>query len=186
MAKKEKDFSTDLTEGLKYPWNKAGRLWYALWLLIPIFGWLALVGYYKRVIADLVNGKRKELPQFGPFWDNFVVGLKLFIFMIPTIIVLMLISAIPFVGSVLQILISIFMLPWLIINLFMKEDFMALWELKKCFNIVFENAKEYILAYIKTLIYGIIYGILCLVIIGIPCSMFGKMYYLTEFYKRSK
>ena len=185
MAKrKTKDFSTDLQEGLKYPWNKAGRLWNILWILLPIFGWFALIGYIRNIAVDLVKGKRKELPAFGKFWDNFVMGLKLFIYLIPTIIVLMVIAAIPMIGSILQLLISIFLLPWLMINLFVKDEFGALWELKLAFNSVFDNAKEYILAYIKTLVYGLIYGIASLILIGIPCSVFGKYYFLTEFYSK--
>ena len=185
MAKKKtKNFSKDLQEGLKYPWNKAGILWNILWMLIPIFGWFAIIGYVRNITVGLVKGKRKELPAFGKFWDNFLMGLKLFIYLIPTIIVLMVISAIPMVGSILQLLVAIFLLPWLMINLFVKDEFGALWELKKAFNMVFDNARDYILAYLKTLVFSLIYGIASMVLIGIPCSVFGKYYFLTEFYSK--
>jgi len=35
----------DFSSGLRYPWNKPGRLWNILWFWIPILGWSALVGY---------------------------------------------------------------------------------------------------------------------------------------------
>ena len=56
---KEKTITDSLEMGLKYPWQKPSRLWYALWLLLPIFGWLALVGYSKTIVKHLVSGKRK-------------------------------------------------------------------------------------------------------------------------------
>ena len=138
MAKKvdSKSFGQDLGEGLKYPWNKARRLWNILWFLIPIFGWFALGGYIKKIVKELATGQRNELPAFGSFWNNFVQGVKVFVFLIPIYIVIMLISMIPFgIGTILYYLITIFIMPWLIMNFFVNETFNSIWELKKAFNI---------------------------------------------------
>jgi hypothetical protein len=153
---KKESFGESLSKGLKYPWNKASRLWYILWVLVPIFGWFALGGYIKKIVKELVKGQRKELPKFGPFWENFVQGIIIFVFLIPTYIVLMLVMAIPLVGEPLYYLIAIFILPWLIMNFFVKGTFSSLWELKKAFDIVTSNAKEYVIAIIKTFIFAVI------------------------------
>jgi len=183
---KNKTFGQSLEQGLKYPWQKPRRLWNILWILLPIFGWLALTGYVKKIVKNLATGKRKEIPAFGGFWNNFVQGVKIFIFLIPTYIVLSLINEIPIGGTALYYIISIFLLPWLIINFFVKGKFSALWELKKVFNIVFKNAVEYIIAFVKTIIYEVIYGILSIVLVGIPCYTFGNLYFLTDFYQKYK
>jgi hypothetical protein len=179
-------FKSSLKEGLKYPWNKASRLWYILWLLFPIFGWFALLGYFKRIVRELVKGNKKQLPEFGKFWENFKQGIMIFIFMIPTFLVMAIVGMIPFIGQVLSTLINVFLLPWLMINFFVKETFDSLWEIKKAFNIVFENAIDYIFAYLKTLIFSLIYILLCFVLVGIPCYLFGSSFYLAEFYKSYK
>jgi len=189
IAKKQKtseEFGKSLKQGLKYPWNKASKLWNMLWILLPIFGWFALAGYVKKIVRELINGQRKNLPAFGGFWSNFKQGIIIFIFLIPTMFVLSIISAIPIIGGTLNLLVSIFLVPWLIMNFFVKETFNALWEVKKAFNIVTENIVDYLWAYLKTLIYTAIYGILSIFLIGIPCYLFGRSYFLTEFYKNYK
>ena len=188
MAKKKDfdSFSISLKEGLKYPWNKASRLWNILWLLFPIFGWFALAGYFKRIIKELVKGNNKQLPEFGKFWQNFKDGIIIFVFMIPTIIALFMVKMIPLIGDVLSTLIEVFLLPWLIINFFVKETFDSLWDIKNAFSLVFENAVDYIFAYLKTLIFTLIYGLLSIVLVGIPCYIFGNSFFLAEFYRNNK
>ena len=180
-----KDFGQHLGEGLKYPWNKGSRLWNILWILIPILGWFAIVGYFKRIVKGLVNGQTTQLPAFGSFWENFKEGLMVSIFLIPTFVVLFLIGFIPFVGGVVGILIEVFLLPWLIINLLVKGTFGSVWEIKSAYNEVFDNIKEYVIAYIKTLIYLLIYGLLSIIIIGIPALTFGNYFFLAEFYRNN-
>lgn len=189
IAKKQKtseEFGKSLKKGLKYPWNKASRLWNILWVLVPIFGWFALAGYSKIIIRELIKGQRKNLPAFGKFWSNFKQGVIIFVFLIPTMFVLNIIGVIPFFGGTLSLLISVFLFPWLIMNFFIEETFNSLWEVKKAFNIVTENIVDYLWAYLKTIIYMIVYGILSIFLIGIPCYSFGGYYFLTEFYKNHK
>ncbi|MBR9692081.1 DUF4013 domain-containing protein [Candidatus Woesearchaeota archaeon] len=186
MAKKQdtEDFGESLKQGLLYPWNKADRLWNVLWMLIPIFGMFAIVGYAKKITRALIKGQRKELPAFGSFWNNFKEGIIVVIFLIPTFVVLGLLNVIPIIGALAGTLANIFLIPWLVMNFFMNNTFGSLWEIKKAFNLVFNNATEYIMAYIKTLIYMLVYGLLSIVLVGIPCYMFGGFYFLTEFYNK--
>ncbi|MBD3354476.1 DUF4013 domain-containing protein [Candidatus Woesearchaeota archaeon] len=186
MTKQTEDFGESLKQGLKYPWNKASRLWNILWLIVPIFGWFALIGYGKKIIRELISGKRKKIPMFGNPWVNFKQGVIVIVMFIPTMIALGIINMIPVVGGTLYMLISIFILPWLTMNFFIEETFSSLWDVRKAFDIVFGNAMEYIIAYLKTLIYSVIYGLLSIVLIGIPCYTFGYFYFLTEFYSTYK
>ncbi|MFT4304740.1 MAG: DUF4013 domain-containing protein [Candidatus Woesearchaeota archaeon] len=175
--------SVSFGEGLKYPWKKPSRLWNILWILIPILGLFAIYGYIRKIILELSKGNKNELPEFGDFWENLKIGFMLFVYYIPTIIVLLLISYIPFIGNLLYFLLAFFLLPWLLINLYVKNEFMAIWEIEKAFNAVKNRFLDYLVAMIKTIGFGIIYGLASLVLIGIPCYMFGFTYYLVDFYK---
>lgn len=179
-----------LEQGLKFPWQKPSRLWYALWLLVPIFGWFALAGYWRKIIKNLVKGKNKELPEFGKFWDNFKQGFIIFLKMIPIFIVFMIISGllefIPIIGWLAQLAVSILFYPYLIINLVATDDIAASFEFKKVWKVVVEdNLKDYLIVMLKSFVYGLLYGLLSIVLVGIPCSLFGRQYFLCDFYAKT-
>ena len=176
---------TSVKAGLAYPWQKPVRLWYILWILVPIFGWFALYGYSKKIIQSLVKGEYM-LPQFGSPVDNFVIGLKLFVFLIPTVLVISLMEFIPYIGWLVALLLYIFIVPMLIVNLFVKETFGAAWELEKVFSMVFENLWDYIVTLVKTFVFTVVYIVMSLVLVGIPGLMFGMYYYYANFYQRHK
>lgn len=187
MEKMTKEsFINGLKEGLKYPWGKASRLWLVLWVLVPIFGWFALGGYGKKIVRSIVSGHKKELPEFGKFWTNFKEGIFILVFMIPTMVVLVLMSTVPFIGKTVTILADLFLFPWLATNFFMKETFDSLWEIKKAYQIVSNHLVEYLFMFLKTIAYTIIYGILSIVLVGIPCLSFGSNFYWAEFYGKHK
>ena len=160
-------------------------LWIFL-IFLPFFGWLALIGYNKKIIRELILGQRKELPAFGSFWKNFKAGLIIFIFLIPTMIVSVIISMVPFVGSLLNLFVNIFFLPWLIMNFMVKGTFDSLWEIEKCYKTVFGHAEDFLWAYLKTLVYVFIYGFLSFFLVGLPAYLFGGNFFLTEFYRKHK
>ncbi|MFT4343208.1 MAG: hypothetical protein ACMXYE_00505 [Candidatus Woesearchaeota archaeon] len=174
--------NTSIKAGLAYPWQKPVRLWNILWLFVPIFGWLALYGYLRKIDLALVDSQY-EYPAFGSPLSNFVAGLKFFIFMIPTFIVLSVLDFIPLVGSVLSLLFMLIFVPWLILNYFVKDTFSALWELDRAFKVISEHGKEYVIVLLKTYLYIIVYVLLSLVIIGIP-GLLGSYYYLADFYRK--
>ena len=107
-----------------------------------------------------------------------------FVFFIPTIIVLMILQMIPFIGQLVYIVLIVFIVPWLTVNFFVKGTFVSLWELDKAFHKVFDNAIEYLIAYLKTLVYSVIYGLLSLILVGIPCYMFGQLFFIADFYRK--
>lgn len=169
-------------QGLKYPWIRGKRLWNILWVLVPIFGWLVLFGYCVNIIKAIVNGKKDGLPELKGIWDNFVLGFMMLIKLIPLIIVIILIELIPFIGWLIMLFLGVVFIPYLIINLFVKDDIVASFDVTKTWNVVMGNFKEYIIAWLKTLGYCIIYVLLSFILVGIPALVFGRMFYLAEFY----
>ncbi|MDP3918503.1 MAG: DUF4013 domain-containing protein [Nanoarchaeota archaeon] len=184
MAKKVGSLSIEA--GLKYPWGKAKRLWNILWVLIPVFGWFALIGYVRNIVLSIVKGNTKELPEFGKFWDNFFMGLKLFIFLIPLMVVIMLLNIVPFVGAFLAFFAQVLVLPYIIIHLFVTDKFESTFDYNRWWRVVGGNFTEYLVAFLKTLVYAIVYGLLSFVLIGIPCYAFGMNIYIAEFYAKYK
>lgn len=174
----------NFVEGLKFPWKRPVALLNILWIFIPILGMFALMGYVRKIVLELSKGNKSELPKFGNFWDNLGVGFKLFVYFIPTLIVLILIDIIPVIGPIISLLISLSLLPWLIINLYIKNEFSAVWEIKEAFEAIKNNIMDYLIALLKTIGFVIIYGIASIILIGIPAYMFGSMYYLVDFYKK--
>lgn len=174
------------SKGMGYPWGNASRLWNILWGLIPILGILALIGYFQKIAQALAKKDFKGLPQFGKFWDNTSKGFVLFIKYLPLAVVLWIISSVPVIGKLASTIISIFILPWLVINFFVKDDFAALWEVKKAVNIVSKNLQDYVISFLKQFAYWIIYGIASIILIGIPCNVLGGYVFIVDFYNRHK
>ncbi|MBI5881315.1 DUF4013 domain-containing protein [archaeon] len=177
-------------DGLRYPWAKPGRLWNILWFFVPIIGWFALMGYMVRIVQALNKGKVKELPVMDNFWDKFTLGLMMFIKMLPFCILLGIVSwilrLVPVAGAIAYGLIVLLIVPYLTINLFVTEKFASLFEFSKAVKVVANNFKKYVIALLLSLFYGAVYVVLSIVLVGIPCLMFGKSYFMVEFYRTAK
>ncbi len=186
MAKKKKKGKAafSLEEGLKWPWANGKRQWNILWGLIPIYGWFAIIGYVANIIGVMVKGDMSGLPEFGSSWDNFLTGLKLFIFVLPLYVVVMAIGYIPSVGSVLNMLLSFLLLPYMIVHVVATETFKASFDFRTWWRVVFGNLWEYVIALFKTLVYSIAYLLLSIVLVGIPGLVFGGYIYYADFYRR--
>jgi len=168
--------------GLGYPWGEPVRLFNILWALIPIIGWLALIGYCQNILRAIIAGNKEKLPEFVSFGDNLERGFILFVKLIPLAVVFHLLHYLP-LGGLIQFIGSVFFMPYLIINLYITNKFEESFNFRKVWDAVFNNLGEYVVAYLKTLGFVIIYGMLSIVLIGIPCLAFGSMFYLAEFYK---
>jgi len=173
--------------GLKFPWQKPKRLWYGLWLLVPIIGWFALAGLQVKIINALVQGKNKEVPKLGKFWDSFMQGLIIFVKILPLVIAVSLLQYVPVIGDILQVLANFIFVPYLFVNLVVTGKFEESFNIKKAWDIVVvKNFADYVIAIVKTLGFVVIYAILSIVLVGIPCMMFGEYYYICDFYARTR
>jgi len=178
--------SASITEGIKYPWAKPKRLLNILWILLPIFGWLFLAGYTKKILATLAKGNNKEFPAADEFLEGMKQGFMFFIRVIPLYIVLIIAMLVPILGLLTVTLFSMFLLPWLIINLAVKDTVKSTFEFGTALKVVTGNIGEYIVVLLKTIVYSIVYFALSLVLVGIPGYVFGSTYYLAEFYAKRK
>lgn len=186
----------EFSKGLKYPWGAPNGLWNIFWMLLPIFGWFALGGYGKKIINSIVRGNTKTLPEFGGFWDNFVTGIMLFLKMLPLMAILIAFNL--FLGSikdmgvlswllwVAYISFSIFIMPWIGVNLMEKYTVASTFEFNTAAKTVFGNFVDYLIAMVKTIGYVIIYAVLIVVLIGIPCLVFGQKLFIANFYANAQ
>jgi len=170
------------SDGLRYPWGVPKRLWNILWALIPVLGWLALIGYSQNIIRAIVAGNKKDLPEFISFGENLRKGFLLFVKMLPLVLAYFFITTIPVIGGIAGFVAVVFFMPYLIINLFITDDFGESFNIKKVWDNVFNNLEEYLIAYLKMIGFTLVYGILLIILIGIPCLQFGCWFFLAEFY----
>ncbi|HII71638.1 TPA: DUF4013 domain-containing protein [Candidatus Woesearchaeota archaeon] len=169
-------------DALRYPWGVPGRLWNILWILVPILGIFALAGYGIRIAQAIIRGNKSELPPFGGFWDNCRTGFMLIIRLVPVYIIVALLGMIPFVGQLLNILISLFIMPYLVLNTMMKQNISASFAFSDALNAVTKDIGGYIMVVLKTIVYYLVYGLACLILIGIPCLAFGGIIFYAEWF----
>ena len=176
----------EFMQGLKYPWGNAKRLWNILWILIPILGWFAIINYSKKISLSIVGGDTAGLPEFGGFFENLSKGFILFLKLIPISVVLMIVNFIPVIGSVVYVLFAILFMPWLVINLYVKDTVGATFEWSNAANIVFKNFGDYVMTIIKTIGFVVVYLVGSIVVVGIPCLYLGQYFFFADFYARNK
>jgi len=189
MAKstiKKTDNILDFSTAFKYPFKRPVGLLNILWILVPIIGWFALIGYIITIVKNFVKGNFKELPLLN-FKQHLHLGFYMFLKAIPFIIVIMIINnildEIPVIGAIGSFFVYLFIVPLLSINFMVKETIASFFE----FNIikhVFSNIGDYVVVIIKSIALGIIFLILYIVLVGIPANAFTKNIFFADFYRR--
>ena len=194
MAKKKakkkstkKDVPLDFGTAFSYPFNRAKGMWNVLWVFFPIFGWFALGGYGVRLVKEFVDGKFEQLPLFS-FKSDMKLGFFMFLKAIPFIIVYVVVFEVlkaisNGVGGFAEFLFGIFVIPILGINFMKKETVKSLFEFK-IVNVVFENFKDYIVMFLKSVGLAIVFLIMMIVLVGIPASLFTQNMFVADFYRR--
>lgn len=84
------------------------------------------------------------------------------------------------------VMMSLFLAPYLTLNLMVTEKFASLFEFSKVVKVIFGNFKKYVIALLMTLFYCTVYVLLSVVLVGIPCLAFGSQYFLVEFYRTAR
>tara|TARA_Y100000310_G_C20661024_1_gene804806 strand:- start:1207 stop:1782 length:576 start_codon:yes stop_codon:yes gene_type:complete len=188
MDKKTKKKIEALTfeTAFKYPFKRPAGLLNILWILVPIIGWFALIGYNIRIIKNFVKGNFKELPLFN-FSQDLNLGFFMFLKLIPFIVIITVINwafgKIPFVGFLGTLFISLFIVPVLIINFFVKETIESYFDFNKV-KFVFDNLEDYVITVLKSIGLGIIFLLMFVILVGIPASTFTKNIFFADFYRR--
>lgn len=177
----------DFITALKYPFNRPKRLLYALWMLVPIIGWLALFGYVVRIVNEFIEGKYEELPQLH-FTDDLKLGFSMFLKSLPFYIVYaVLVAGIMVIdediANILSFLLGFFVLPILSVNFYRKQTVGSYFDFGK-FGYVMNNIGDYIITMLKQYATSIIFLVLSIVLIGIPALYVTSMIFAANFYGR--
>jgi|GEM_PF-348610 hypothetical protein len=191
-------------DAFRYPFNSAKRMFNILWLLLPIFGWLALGGYGVRIVREFARGQFRELPEMR-FGDDMKLGFFMFLKAIPFVIFCMLFFVIVFAffdkilgmnvrlaaGSmdiIYPIIVcnffEIFFLPILVINFMIKGTVGSFFEFR-IVGAVFRNFWDYLLTLLKSIVLGVVFLFMWIVLVGIPAGTFTKSIFLADFYRRN-
>lgn len=172
------------SDALKFPFKEPLRLLYALWLLIPILGWLILFGYVVRLVNEFIDGNYNGLIKLEII-EDLKLGIAMFVKALPFYVVYFLIlSAVIYLndtlGSLIQLL-AMFIVPLLAVNFFRKQTISSFFEFD-VLNVARDNLGEYITTVIKQIVLSIIFAILSLLIIGIPAFYFTSSIFIANFY----
>jgi hypothetical protein len=183
------DFKTvlDFKIAFKYPFNRAKGMWNILWMLLPIIGWFALMGYGIRIVKEFIKGEFKQLPVFN-FSSDLELGFMMFVKAIPFMIAYMMILGIlgkidSRMAGLANFFLGLFVAPILAINFFNKETVGSFFEFR-ILKSVFNNLGDYIVAILKSIALAIIFFIMWIVLVGIPAGIFTKNIFLADFYRR--
>ncbi len=179
----------DFKTAFLYPFNKASRMWNILWVLLPIFGWLALAGYQVRIVNEFVRGRFKHLPKMT-FKSDLRLGFWIVVKAIPFWLVFMLVTMLAGMlhrstGSFVQIFLSLFIVPIMTIHYFQKRTVESYFDLRQV-NMVKRNLGEYLLVLLKSFGLATVFLLLTVVLVGFPAGQFTKNLFVADFYRRRK
>jgi len=118
--------------------------------------------------------------------DDMSLGFTIFLKSLPFIIVyVILISAVNYVsetfGILLNLLLSVFVIPILQVNFYRKQTIKSYFEFD-VLNIVKDNLGSYVAVILKQYALTIIFLILSIVLIGIPAMLFTDTIFVANFY----
>lgn len=193
------DFGDDLARMFRYPWEQWTRIFNFWWVLIPILGWFALMGYTKKIINELLAGNNKELPKFGSFGENMKTGFFFFVYTLVLGIVLGIVfmilgfvfGLIPFLGQIIMILIQLyagFMASLMVMDYVKKGNFAAGWDIAGVNKVIINNIEEAVMTILKTLIVVIGYllasVLIVTIVVTIPAAVLSSYYLYAEFYNK--
>ena len=178
----ELDFKT----AFKYPFNRPAGLFNILWILLPIIGLFAYIGYLVRIVNEYIEGKYKELPKFD-FGNDLSLGFLMFLKAIPFSlalgIVIGILNFLPVVGWLANIAIIILIVPIVAMNFIRKQTVDSFFEFAKV-TAVFQNFGDYLFVILKSIGLGIVFGLLSIVLVGIPAGSYTKHIFIADFYRR--
>jgi len=193
--KKEGKYAT-ITEAARYPFKNIKRLFYWLWLLIPVFGIIVYMGYLLKLIRSVVKETDDEPPAFGKVMPNFFLGLNfLFFFMIYFIIMGILgylTSFVPY-SAVVVLLFSIYVnliMPILYTQLAEKGKLRAGLNIIRATKIIRYNLAAFIIMMLKQIALIFIWAFASLpiitIIFSLPAMLYSANYLFADFYKNAK
>ena len=180
--------TVSFSDAIKYPFKAPKKLLYALLLLIPILGWLIILGYIVRQVNEFIEGRYEE-PLDIALIEDLKLGAITFVKALPfgiayVIVILAITYVSPTLGSLISLLLEIFVVPILMVNFFRKQTIESFFEFD-IFNVAKNNLEDYIVTALKQYILLIVFAILSIILIGIPAMILTYSMLIANFYGRS-
>ena len=180
-----------IRDAISFAFQRFGRLFYWLWMLLPIVGWFAFYGYTVTLIRELASGKAKEAPLFGSFGENFKTGFFYFVFSVIFTALLMLFTLIPGIGVLLYIL-GVLIFPILLIQFSLARNYADMlgngFDVPRAVRLIAGNLGAYIILLLKMILIGIIAVLASLPLITIlityPAYMYATQFLLVDFFRK--
>ena len=173
-------------QAFTYPFRKFSRIFNILWLLVPIVGLFALYGYVVWITQKFIRGEYRQLPKFH-FGKNLKLGFFMFLkgipFSVAFTVILMLLGYLGAVGTIITVILSLFVYPMLIMNFMQHETVAAPFNIK-AIKPVFTHIGDYLISILKTIALYLIFLVMCFILIGIPALYFTPGIFLADFYRR--
>ena len=178
-----------ITDAVKYPFDNFKRLFNFYYVLIPILGFIALLGYCVKTIQSIMKRMDEELPEFGSFADNLRLGFPLAIILLIIAFVLFFLYFVPTLGLIVLIYFVI-IAPILIMQHAQKGTIASGLDIIEATHMAATNFVDYIITYLKVLIVSVIFLIASIpivtLIVTVPASSFSKLLLFTDFYRRAR
>jgi hypothetical protein len=186
-----------ISDAIRYPFVRFRRLFYWLWILIPVLGWLAFSGYCIRIMQFVLKGQYREAPKFGPFWHNCLLGLYSWAVGIAVSAVIAPFAFWNITGSVIGIImyyaLAVYIglvTPIMMIQLAETEKLARAFDIVRAHKIVFNNFRKYIIVVLQQFVVGIVFLLasipLITLVVTIPAMSYSKQYLYTRFYRDLK
>lgn len=182
-----------ISETLKYPFKRFKRIWNFYWILIPIIGYFALMGYIVDILKSVFRGE-EEMPKFVGFWKNvgkgFFLFLALIIIQIVYNILIYLFRFIPVLGVILTIVLVIYLIllcPMLIMQYAITEKFKDALDIAKATRTMFIDFWAYVLVILKLFVVMLVWLAASIpiitLIVTVPLMSFSQYYMYGTFYR---
>lgn len=193
MEKKVK-YAT-ITEALRYPFKKISRLFYWVWLLIPILGLIIYAGYLIKLVKSVIHETENIPPKFGSIKENIILGFYVLLIFAAYQTLIILLGVINMYFSYFLILIVIVSIY---VNLIVAILYVQLAErgkLKQGLNIiratkiVLKNLDQFLVLLLKQIVLLLIWVLVSIPVITIiftlPALCYGTAYIYADFYKKA-
>lgn len=175
-----------------YPFANIRRLFNYYWGIVPILGWMAILGYYIQIVQAVVLKKKAgELPKFSGFWRNVQRGAPLFLIIALLCLAMVALRVIGeqlafgFVFACLSFYLG-FITPVLLLQYALAENFLAGFDINSASRTVFSNFWAYIATLLKILVVSLCYLLasffVVTIVLTLPASKFSQYYLFAQFY----
>ena len=178
-----------ITDAVKYPFDNFKRLFNFYYVLIPILGLIALLGYCVKTIQSIMKRMDEELPEFGSFADNLRLGFPLAIILLIIAFVLFFLYFVPTIGLIVIIYLC-FISPILFMQYAQKGTIASGFDIIEATHMMATNFVDYIIMYFKVLVVSVIFLIASIpivtLVVTIPAISFSKVLLMTDFYRKAR